>query len=101
MPEVDVKGYLLNGPEVLMQNLVQLSKGEKQEPIDFRKVLRTFVINTDVKAEISSSGSSATKVSGIVDWIGERKDGEKGVELLTNALLVQKNPDHVPILKIE
>ena len=81
MPDVDVKGFILNGPEMLMQNLIQLSQGEKQEPINFSKVLRTFVLNSEVKAEISSAGSTATKISGIVDWIGERKDGQKGIEL--------------------
>ncbi len=81
MPDIDVKGFVLNGPEVLMQNITQLSQSEKQEPINFNKVLRTFVLNTELKAEISSGGSNATKISGIVDWIGERKDGQKGIEL--------------------
>jgi len=81
MPDVDIKGFILNGPEVLMQNLIQMSQSEKQEPINFSKVLRTFVLNTDVKAEISSGGSSTSKISGVVDWIGERKDGDKGIEL--------------------
>ena len=81
MPDVDVKGFILNGPEVLMQNLIQMSQNEKQDPINFSKVLRTFVLNTEIKAEVSSGGSSASKISGIVDWIGERKDGDKGIEL--------------------
>ncbi|MHA1266746.1 MAG: hypothetical protein ACTSRS_16035 [Candidatus Helarchaeota archaeon] len=81
MPDVDVKGFLLNGPEVFMQNLIQMSRTEKQDPITFSKVLRTFVLNTEVKAEISSAGSNSDKITGIVDWVGERKDGQKGIEL--------------------
>ena len=61
-----------------MQNLIQLSQ---PEPINFSKVLRTFILNTELKADVSSGGASATKISGIIDWIGERKDGQKGVEM--------------------
>ncbi|NVM54034.1 MAG: hypothetical protein HWN66_10070 [Candidatus Helarchaeota archaeon] len=81
MPEIDVKGYILNGPEMLMQNMAQLSTTERQETINFIKVLRTFILNTEVKAEISSFGASSSKVSGTIEWVGERKDGEKGIEL--------------------
>ena len=51
------------------------------EIINFSKVLRTFILNSEVKAEVSSGGSSTSKISGIIDWIGERKDGDKGIEL--------------------
>jgi hypothetical protein len=81
MPDADVKGAMLNGPEMLMQDLHQLTQVGKQEALKFVKVLRTFVISSELKAEISSGGASANKVSGVVDWIGERKDGQKGVEL--------------------
>ncbi len=81
MPDVDIKGFILNGPEVLMQNVIQMSQSEKQEPINFSKVLRTFILNSEVKGEVSSGGSAATKISGVIDWIGERKDGSKGIEL--------------------
>ncbi|MFX1295620.1 MAG: hypothetical protein ACFFD2_12315 [Promethearchaeota archaeon] len=82
MPEIDVKNFIVNGPEILIQNMVQMTQTEKQGPLVFNKVLRTFVINTELKGEISSSGgSSATKISGIIEWIGERKDGAKGIEL--------------------
>ena len=85
MPDIDVKGFVLNGPEVLMQNILQISQTEKTEALNFSKVLRTFIINTELKAEISSSGSSATKVSGVVEWSGERKDGGQGIELFLRA----------------
>ncbi|MHA1648999.1 MAG: hypothetical protein ACTSYB_02305 [Candidatus Helarchaeota archaeon] len=82
MPDIDVKNFILNGPEILMQNLVQMSQIDKSAtPLSFTKVLRTFILNTELKGEISTSGSSGNKVSGIIEWIGERKDGNKGIEL--------------------
>lgn len=123
MPDVDVKGFLLSGPEVLMQNLIQMSQGEKQEPLNYSKVLRTFVLNSEIKAEISSSGSNSDKMSGIVDWIGERKDGQNGIELflrsrsgnkiftfgentaeasfngLKRVLIISETPENCPICK--
>jgi Zn finger protein HypA/HybF involved in hydrogenase expression len=73
---------MLNGPEMLMQDLHQLTTvGKQVGELKFIKVLRTFIINTELKAEISTEGTSANKVIGVVDWIGERKDGQKGVEL--------------------
>jgi DNA-directed RNA polymerase subunit RPC12/RpoP len=81
MPDVDVKNFLIAGPELLIQNLVQLSQVEKQEALSFNKVLRTFIINNELKADVSSSGSTASKVSGTVEYIGERKDGGKGIEM--------------------
>ena len=82
MPEIDVKNFIINGPEILMQNLVQSTQqADKQASITFNQVLRTFIINDELKAEISSSGSAESKVSGVIEWIGERKDGEKGIEL--------------------
>ena len=82
MPDADVKSAMLNGPELFVQDLQQLTQfGTKQESLNVIKVLHTFIINTELKAEISSGGAAANKVSGVVDWIGERKDGQKGVEL--------------------
>ncbi|MHA1129961.1 MAG: hypothetical protein ACTSQI_02160 [Candidatus Helarchaeota archaeon] len=81
MPEINVKNFILNGPEMLLQNMVQMTKQDKVEPLNFSQVLRTFIINTELKGEISTTGSSNSKVSGIIEWIGERKDGGKGIEL--------------------
>jgi len=81
MPDDDVKNALLNGPEMFVQDLLQLTQFGKQISMKVIKVLRTFVIDTELKAEISSGGATSNKVTGIVDWIGERKDGQKGIEL--------------------
>ena len=82
MPDADVKSAMLNGPEMFVQDLLQLTQvGKQQEALKFVKVLHTYVINTELKAEISSGGASANKINGIIDWIGERKDGQRGVEL--------------------
>lgn len=66
---------------MLVQNLSNLTKTDKQEALEFTKVLRTFIVNSELKGEISTSGSSSSKISGIIEWIGERKDGGKGIEL--------------------
>ncbi|MFX1297936.1 MAG: hypothetical protein ACFFD2_24195 [Promethearchaeota archaeon] len=81
MADIDVKNYILNGPEMLVQNLAQYSQTDKQESLSFNKVLRTFIINNELKGEISTSGGLSDKISGLIEWIGERKDGARGIEL--------------------
>ncbi len=81
MPEIDVKNFILNGPEMLLQNMVQMTQQDKAEPLNFSQVMRTFIINSELKGEFSTAGSSGSKITGIIEWIGERKDGSKGVEI--------------------
>ncbi|MBD3230497.1 MAG: hypothetical protein GF329_20120 [Candidatus Lokiarchaeota archaeon] len=84
MVEIDIRKVLSKGPEKLVMTLNNAINSERtKEPFEFTKVLRTFVFDSPIKAEISISSGSSTvsRVSGTVRWIGERRDGNDGIEI--------------------
>ena len=88
MPEIDIKNLISSGPDKLVAAMSLAVNSERtKEPISFTKVLRTYVFESLVKAEISIStgGSSTSKVSGTVKWIGDRRDGNNGVEVFVES----------------
>ncbi|TFF85885.1 MAG: E3 ubiquitin-protein ligase [Promethearchaeota archaeon] len=87
MVEIDIKNILNKGPEKLVMTLNNAINSERtKEPFEFTKVLRTFVFDSPIKAEISiSSGNTSSKISGQIKWIGERRDGNAGIEIFLEA----------------
>lgn len=84
MVEIDVKKVINDGPEKLVMTINNSINSERsKDPFEFTKVLRTFIFDTPIKAEISISkdGSTVSKTSGNVKWIGDRRDGNDGVEI--------------------
>jgi len=55
---------------------------KKKETLVFSKILHTYILDTTVKADIyDSDKETANKTSGRVEWIGNRRETVKGVEL--------------------
>jgi len=94
---IDLKKLVNSGPEKLVLAINNAINSEKvKEPFEFTKVLRTFVLETPIKAEISisSGGSTVSKITGTVKWIGDRRDGNPGIELFLDS----RNSNSKPIV---
>ena len=84
MVDIDIKNLIGAGPDKLVMAIINAVKTERsKESFETTKVLHTYIFESTLKAEISisSGGSSASKTSGIIKWIGDRKDGNAGVEV--------------------
>ncbi|MHA1311439.1 MAG: hypothetical protein ACTSWR_06325 [Candidatus Helarchaeota archaeon] len=93
MVEIDVKNLIDNGPEKLVMAINNAINSERtKEAFEITKVLRTFIFDSPLKAEISisKSGSPVSKISGTVKWIGDRRDGKKGIEIFLDSRENQK-----------
>ena len=55
---------------------------KKKDQIQYSKILHTYILETDVKADILESDKpNANKITAKVEWIGNRRETVKGVEL--------------------
>ncbi|MHA1798843.1 MAG: hypothetical protein ACTSVY_10405 [Candidatus Helarchaeota archaeon] len=55
---------------------------KKKDKISYSKILHTYLLDTDVKVNIlESDRPNANLISGRVEWIGNRREAVKGVEL--------------------
>jgi len=87
--EIDVRNLVNSGPEKLVMAINNAINSERtKEPFEFTKVLRTYVFESPIKAEISivSSSSTISKISGIIKWIGDRRDDKPGIEIFLDKL---------------
>jgi len=96
MAEIDIKGIIDSGPEKLVMTINNALSAEKiKEPFEFKKVLRTFIIDSPLRAEISlaSGGATVSKISGKIKWIGDRRDGKPGIEIF-----LEKSENKKPLI---
>ena len=55
---------------------------KKKDQLQYSKILHTYILETDVKVDILESDKpNANKISGKLEWIGNRREAVKGVEL--------------------
>ncbi|MHC1591174.1 MAG: RING finger protein [Candidatus Helarchaeales archaeon] len=80
-------------PARLIQRIVEEDKKvRKKDHISFEQVLHTYIFDTPIKAEIyESDAPNASKIVGTVQWIGDRKDEENGVELFIKTRTEKRN----------
>jgi len=80
LPDEDITKEVLEGPEKIIE-IMEKKDIDKKDPLSYTRTMNTFLFDNTIKATILSSDNSATsKLSGTVEWIGDRRDKEKGVE---------------------
>ncbi len=80
LPDEDISKEIIEGPGKVIE-IMEKKDADKKEPFSYTKTLKTFLFDNAIKATIHSSDDpGATKISGNVEWIADRRDQEKGVE---------------------
>lgn len=80
MPDEEITKELIEGPEKVIEIMAKKDI-DKKDPLTYTKTLRTYLFDNEIKAIIySSNDPNAPKFSGSVEWIGDRKDEERGTE---------------------
>jgi len=80
LPDEDITKELIEGPEKII-DVMDEKDDNKKEPLSYTKAYKTYLFDNDIRATIySSDDPAASKFSGSVEWIGDRRSGEKGSE---------------------
>lgn len=91
---MDLKSELnSDDPAGLIQKIVEEDKkARKKEDLTYQQVLHTYLFDTTIKAEVYDSDSpNASKITGTVQWIGDRKDEKNGFELFIKTRTEKNN----------
>ena len=81
MTDEDITKEVIEGPKKIVE-IMKSKDIDKKDPLSYTQTLNTFLFDNDIKATIYSSDQpGASKVSGTVEWLGDRKDREKGIEI--------------------
>lgn len=70
-------------PANIIKRIVEEDKkARKKDYLVYEQVLHTYIFDTPLKVEIHESDDpQASKMVGTIQWMGDRKDEQKGVEL--------------------
>jgi len=80
LPDEDLTKELIEGPEKIVATMKKKDI-DKKDPLSYTKTLKTYLFDNEITATIYASDQpNASKFGGTVEWIGDRRDDEKGTE---------------------
>ena len=80
LPDEDLTKELIEGPEKIV-DVMKKKDIDKKDPLSYTKTLKTYLFDNEITAIIYASDQpNASKFGGTVEWIGDRRDDEKGTE---------------------